>query len=159
MNTSASSRRVGKLWTWHRWAVYLILTLCAVTGLLWFVLRDVLSIAPNSNDRIVLVLHGVSSFLALMAFGSVLPTHVRVTWKANKNRMSGLLVVAMLAVLSLTALVLYYGSEEMHMTFKWTHIVIGLGAFACFPLHVVLGKISKKTQHADSTKKEYATCR
>lgn len=137
---NAHTKRLGKLWSWHRWGVYLSLLLCAVSGLAWFVLRDLGEPPADGGGRWVIVTHGLAGFLALMAFGSVLPTHVRVTWRAHKNRIAGTLATALLALLSLSALGLYYGSEEMHDPVKWLHIGVGLAALAAFPVHVVLGR-------------------
>lgn len=132
--------RIGRLWEWHRWGVYAALLVCAASGVAWFVLRDLLALEPSPSDRMVIMAHGIGGFLALMALGSVLPVHVRLTWNAGRNRLSGATALALLAVLSVTALGLYYGTESTHPAFKWTHVVLGLAAVALFPLHIVLGR-------------------
>jgi hypothetical protein len=135
----ALPRRIGKLFTWHRWSIYIILSLCASSGLLWLIRRDLLG-TNHPQDHTILVLHGITAYLALIALGSVLTTHVRVAWKAKKNRGSGALLLSVLGMLSLTGLGLYYGSEALHFSFKWGHVGLGLLLIVCFPLHLFVGK-------------------
>lgn len=143
-----AARRVGQLPGWQRWSAYLAMGACALSGLIWFLLRDVIEVPPNSRDRFVLVTHGISSFVVLMAFGSVLPTHVRAAWRARRNRWLGALSIALMATLAVTALGLYYGSEEWHDPTRWTHIIIGLAAVLGIPLHIVIGRRPRRSRPA-----------
>lgn len=140
--SNAGSRRVGKLWSWHRGALYGVLGACALTGLAYWMLRDLLPREPAAFDHTVLVLHALASFLALMAFGSVLPTHVRATWRLKRNRWAGGATVALLALLALSAFGLYYAGEESHRLYKWSHLAAGLAGMLLVPLHIVVGRRS-----------------
>jgi hypothetical protein len=124
---------------WQRILVYGSLSVVALSGLMWWFLHDFISDEPDSLQRLLLVTHGVSAFAALVAFGSVLPMHVRAGWRDRKNLTTGLSVIAGMMVLSITALMLYYGGEESRFWVRWSHIGFGLLCLAVFPLHIVRG--------------------
>jgi hypothetical protein len=42
-----------------------------------------------------------------------------------------------MVVLSITALVLYYGSEDTQAVAKWLHLAFGFGCFLLFPAHAL----------------------
>jgi len=86
---------------------------------------------------LVLTLHGVGSAFALMAFGTVLPFHIKAGLKSQKNLISGISQLAFLSILVVTALLLYYGPEEIHEGTELTHWIIGLVFFAFFLFHII----------------------
>ena len=83
----------------------------------------------------VLALHGITSALALIAFGAVLPFHIKAGLKAWKNLISGISQLLFLAILVISALFLYYGPEELHDGSKLVHWVLGLVFFIIFIFH------------------------
>ena len=129
-----------RLGTWHRSLVLLALITVGATGVIWFVLRDLAGFAPDELQHIVLVAHGVASFAVLIAFGSVLPLHSLGGWRQGRNRWSGLGVVSVLAILAVSALVLYYGDEAWQAWARLIHLVVGGVAVIVVPLHIVLGR-------------------
>jgi len=84
----------------------------------------------------------------LLAFGAVLPGHVRAAWNARRNRSSGVAMVVVLAALMASGLLLYYGGEEWREGVVWSHWVAGFLVLAAFPLHLVLGRRGNRTQGA-----------
>lgn len=132
--------------TTQRWFIHCSLLLCAVTGVVWLVLREMMvDRIPHAGDRWVLILHGLGGFLALIALGSVLPTHVRAAWRAGRNRISGGIVLGMMVLLAATAFGLYYGNETLHLPIKWIHIILGLLGVFSFPIHIFFGRKSSST--------------
>src|SRR5215510_219962 len=132
-----------RLGPWQQAAVYAALVIVGLTGLVWFALHDFVEEEPSELQRWSLVLHGASAFAVLIVFGSLLPLHVRSGWVRRRNIASGLSIIIVMTVLIVTALLLYYGSEEMRAPVRWTHIGIGILAFALFPMHVIFGHRSR----------------
>jgi len=133
--------RVGRVARWQRRFSYAVLTACAVSGVVWFVLLDVYDMSP-SRLTFWWISHGVASFVTLIAIGCALPMHVTVTWRHYRNRLVGGLALATLTVTAGSALLLLYGAEGWHVPAHWTHIVIGVTALLAFPWHVLRGRRS-----------------
>ena len=133
-------RRIGRMPGWQRLPTHLILAVCAFSGLLYFVRHELRIELPGFEAHGYLVTHGISAAFALLAFGAVLPAHLRAAWIAKRNRASGILMIAVMSVLMLSGLLLYYGSEEMRDGVVLTHWVVGFAAFAAFVLHLMLGR-------------------
>lgn len=128
-----------RLAPWQRLLVYGSLAIVAVSGLLWFVLHDFISDEPDVTQRYLLIVHGTSAFAVLMAFGSLFPVHVRAGWLRRLNLVTGLGLIGGMVVLSITALVLYYGGEDPRLWARWVHIGVGLLGFTVLPVHIVRG--------------------
>ncbi len=128
-----------RLGFWQQAAVYTTLVVVGLSGLLWFALHDFIDGEPGELQRALLVLHGVSAFAALIVLGSLVPLHMRSGWLRRRNIASGACITAMMAILSVSALLLYYGGEDAREAARWIHIGVGILAFAAFPVHVVLG--------------------
>lgn len=133
--------RLGK---WHRWFVIGALVLVSVSGVLWFVLHDVMDRAPDELLHELLVAHGVTAYASAIAFGSVLPVHVVAGWRYRRHLFSGLTVVLILTLLVVSALLLYYGGEQTQAWARLLHIATGFGAVLAAPLHIVLGRRARK---------------
>lgn len=135
--------RMGRL---QQIVVYAVLSTVALSGLFWFVVHDLFDSEPNEFLRLLLATHGSSAYVLLLVLGSLLPLHVRSGWRRSKNVGTGLSVVLAMTILLITALLLYYGSEETRLTARWIHIIVGLLSFAIFPTHVVLGWKLRRAQ-------------
>jgi hypothetical protein len=131
--------RVGHLPRWQRLSTHVIFAVCALSGLAFFAKREMGLALWDITARSFLVTHGMSAALALLAFGAVLPGHIRSAWNVKRNRGSGVAMIAVMAALMLSGLLLYYGAEEWHDGALWAHWIVGGAAFAAFPLHLVLG--------------------
>jgi hypothetical protein len=62
---------------WQKTAIYVTASIVGFSGLMWFILHDVLAEDPGELAHVVLVLHGVSAYALLVVIGSLLPVHVR----------------------------------------------------------------------------------
>lgn len=136
--------RVGRLPGWQRWTTHLILLVCALSGVGYFAMHEqgvaFGALAPHT----VLVWHGASSAFALLAFGAVLPGHVRAAWNGRRHRVSGTLMLAVMALLMGSGLLLYYGDEEWREPVLWLHWGTGFAAVAVFVLHVVSAVLGRR---------------
>src|SRR5260370_38410474 len=65
----------------------------------------------------VLMLHGMTAMIALVVLGAVVALHVRYSWRAGKNRISGAVMVGTNAVLIVTAWGLSYAGSDLFPAF------------------------------------------
>lgn len=137
-----------RLGVWQRTAVFATTTVVGVTGLLWFVLHDMIDDGPGDATQVLLILHGISSYALLVVIGSLLPRHVRSGWVHRRNLVTGLTVTVVMAILAMTGLGLYYGGEDLHAPVKWLHVAFGLGCFALFPVHALLAAGSRRSSES-----------
>lgn len=127
---------LGKMPTWQRWFTISALSICSLSGIVYLLGHDFQISRQSLGNHSVLALHGITSALALMAFGAVLPFHIKAGLKAWKNIISGISQLLFLAILVISALFLYYGSEELHDGSKLVHWVLGLIFFIIFIFHI-----------------------
>lgn len=133
-------RRAGRLPGWQRIPTHLVFAICAISGVLFFLRHELHLEIPGVETHSYLVMHGVSAAFALLAIGAILPGHLRVAWIARRNRISGIAMLLVMALLMLSGLMLYYGSEEIRDATVLTHWIVGGAVIAAFPLHLVLGR-------------------
>lgn len=114
----------------ERW-VHVILAALYSTGAAWIVLRY--GVREEGLDSVwsvarawMLRLHGAAAMLTLIALGSLLAIHVPSAWRARTNLSSGIAMLAILAVLTLTGWLLYYASgEALREAASYAHMAIG----------------------------------
>jgi uncharacterized membrane protein len=133
----------------HRHENYLYLTsaLLLVSGLGWlvghFMLRTpgALGYGPHPSEVWWLRLHGAAVMVFLAVFGALLPGHVVQNWRRRVNRYSGLAVVLVVVLLTITGYGLYYLVDDRQRgLMSVTHWIVGLAAAAVLALHALLGK-------------------
>lgn len=123
---------------WQKTAVFSTVTAVGLSGLFWFILHDVAGEDWSDSARVLLMLHGISSYALLVAIGSLLPLHVRSGWRHGRNIVTGVTVTAIMTILGVTALMLYYGGDETQVVAKWVHLACGFCCFVLFPAHAFL---------------------
>lgn len=129
-------------------AVWTAAGVVTLSGGAWFVLHDLIDAEPGETERLLLMLHGVSAYAVLIAIGSLLPLHVRSGWHRRRKRWTGGSTLAMLVLLAMTGLLLYYGGEATREPARWIHIAIGIACIALFPVHALLAATVRRS--ADS---------
>lgn len=132
----------------HEWWVYGVVTLLAASGLLWLLFHYFVTVQADFGatrhplEAWWLKVHGAAAMLALVLIGSVMPVHIRKAWHAGKNRSTGSVMLAVVAVLIFTAYALYYASNEQSRPWiSVTHWAIGLAMVPAMILHVVIGRL------------------
>ena len=132
-----------------RAGLYGIFALLFVTGAAWFV-ADKLKDSPDGEfwqqlAAALLMIHGGAAMIALLFLGALTPIHIRRWWRADRNRVTGAVMVAGNAVLIVTAFGLYYaGSEVLRPWIGNIHLALGLGLPALFLVHVLIAARSKR---------------
>jgi len=129
----------------YRAALYAAFAILTVTGAVWLVAdwrKDPMEpdlwqeIAPR-----MLMLHGGAAMICLLLLGALVPMHVRRAWRTGRNRLTGPIMVAVNAVLIVTAFGLYYaGSETLRPWASDVHIAVGIALPLSLLVHVWLGR-------------------
>ncbi len=97
--------------------------------------------------RLLMKIHGGAAMLALLVLGA-LTAHIRRGWKADKNRLSGALLIAVNVFLIVTGYGLYYaGGEALREWLSRWHAWIGLGSGVLLPAHVAAGRLIIRALH------------
>lgn len=142
-----SSRRPTRLSRWHEWSIYSSFGLLVVTGVAWLILdrwvRTEGEFGPEHHpaEHVMLILHGAAAYGLLILAGALIPVHIKVGWSIRRNLKSGIAVGTSLAVLSLTALFLYYfSSEGLRSLVSLVHWLVGIVAVPLLAIHVICGR-------------------
>lgn len=131
---------------WLRWTLYLTTAVLFVTGVLWLAVHFGLKQGgandlPHPAEPWILRAHGLAMMVGLFVYGSLLRAHMVNAWKLRRNRNTGLLVVTVLAVLTITGYMLYYvGGETTRPIISIVHWAIGLVIGGLLPFHVWHGR-------------------
>ena len=131
--------RVAHLPLWQSISTHLIFIACAISGVMYLLAHE-FEVKPLAvENHSILVVHGFAANFFVMLFGAVMPTHIKAGWKNKRNRLSGGLMVAVMALLLVSGLFLYYGDVTRDAAL-WVHWVIGCGLVLLFPLHFIRGR-------------------
>ena len=131
----------------HKAALYFFTLLVLATGIAWWGLdrwaavRDEFGgLAKHPAQSWMLRLHGAGAFGFLLVFGSLIPVHVKRGFQTRQNRATGITLVAVFGLLSLTGYALYYlGEESGRALAAAAHWWIGLAAPLLLIVHIVRG--------------------
>jgi hypothetical protein len=136
---------IMRIKTAFRLALYGAFGVLFGTGILWLVADQLKEGASGDLWQQVassaLMLHGGTTMVALMFLGALVPSHIQRAWRAKKNRATGVVSVAVYALLILTAFGLYYlGSEAVRPWLSFIHATIGLTVPALLAAHIMVGR-------------------
>lgn len=131
--------RIAHLPFWQSFSTHTIFLICAISGVLYLLAHEFEIKALRVENHSILVVHGFAAYFFVLLFGAVMPTHIKAGWKNKRNRLSGGLMVAAMALLLVSGLFLYYGDVTRDAAL-WVHWVIGCGLVLLFPLHFIRGR-------------------
>ena len=128
-----------------RVAIYVLSLLLFVSGAVWL-LADAMKnpfgedIWPQIASN-MLMIHGGAAMIALLFLGALFPVHIRRSWIAGRNRVTGGIMAGVLIILILTSFGLYYsGSEAFRHWLSNTHLVLGLALPVLLLVHIATGR-------------------
>jgi hypothetical protein len=114
-----------------------------VTGALWLIARAWLVVAgefgdsPHPLEHWSLQLHGAAAMIFLLTLGSLVRGHVRIGWKMQRSRPSGISLLIASAVLIASGWGLYYvGDETARLRIARAHEWIGLAGPLLVAFHI-----------------------
>jgi hypothetical protein len=135
-----------RLSTRHRRWLYVFASLLWLSGLAWLIAHYALRSSDplggaHPSEPWWLRMHGAAVIGFLVAFGALLPGHIRRGWRQGLNRASGLAMITVAAILTLSGYGLYYVvSDEWRGWTSLIHWTIGLSSALVLALHVFRGK-------------------
>ena len=127
--------RLGKMPGWQRTFVIFGMMICSVSGLIYLMGHQFQIQRSIFGTHSILAVHGITGLLATLALGSVMTFHLKAGYKSRRKWVSGFCQLSFLAVLLISAALLYYGPEEMREATVDTHWITGLLFFMIFILH------------------------
>lgn len=137
-------RHTHRLPHWQRRLLYTTGALLLLSGVAWLVLHYALNNGglPNPLEAWTLRLHGLAAFGGLFMLGVLGGSHVPRGWHMSRRqrwvqqRGTGVALLALGAVLSLTGYLLYYfAPEALRPTLGWLHAGIGVAMAGVFLVH------------------------
>lgn len=118
-----------------------------VSGFAWLVLHNFGQVkgefGPEANpaEPWMLRLHGAAMIAALLGAGSLLVVHVWRGWGYRSQRVLGVLLTGIVALLILSGYLLYYvGDEDLRSWISIIHWVVGIVLLPTFMLHYLRGR-------------------
>ena len=113
--------------------IYAVLGVAWGSGVLWLVFHyffphhGEFGDEPNPLEHPLIVLHGAGAFAALWLAGWLWTTHIVPWWNSPSRRSSGIVLIAMGALLVVSGWLLYYASgDELRHWVTVLHWSIGL---------------------------------
>ena len=131
--------RVAHMPFWQSFSTHIIFIICAVSGVLYLLAHEFEIKVLSVENHSILIVHGFAAYFFVLLFGAMMPNHIKAGWKSKRNRLSGGLMVAVMSMLLISGLFLYYGNETRDAAL-WVHWVIGGGLVLLFPLHFIRGR-------------------
>lgn len=139
-----------RLKPFHRYLFYSVVILLFLSGTIWTFANYIVplseEIRPMVKSRLMKV-HGAAAMAALVLIGTILTAHVRFAWRADRNRMNGIISLTTLGILIITGYALYYSGDERFRAWNsWIHLGFGLALPAILLIHVAAGRKTRPVQ-------------
>ncbi len=131
----------------QRYSLYTVLGLLFLSGAVWAYWNYL--VAPPGDFEMgakswAMKIHGAAAMAILVLIGMLLNGHVRLAWRARRNRTSGSIFLSTFAVLTITGYGLYYaGGERLRAGTSWIHLTLGLALPVLLLIHILLGRRSR----------------
>lgn len=133
----------------QRYFLYAVLALVFLSGVAW-AYWNYLAASPGdfemSAKAWAMKIHGAAAMAVLILVGMLLNEHVRLAWRAGRNRANGSVFLSAFAFLTITGYGLYYaGGERLRAWTSWVHLAIGLLLPILLLIHILLGRRTRPT--------------
>jgi MFS family permease len=144
----------------QRYFLYAVLALVFLSGVAW-AYWNYLAASPGdfemSAKTWAMKIHGAAAMAVLVLVGVLLNEHVRLAWRARRNRANGSVFLSAFAFLTITGYGLYYaGGERLREWTSWIHLAIGLVLPILLLIHIFLGRRTRPTDQS-STRSHFAS--
>lgn len=128
----------------HRYCLYLVLALLFLSGAAWacwnYLVAHSGDFEANAKSW-AMKIHGAAAMAILVLIGTLLTGHIKLAWRARRNRANGALLLIIFGILTITGYGLYYaGGEALRVWASWIHLGLGLSIPPLIVLHLVLGR-------------------
>jgi hypothetical protein len=132
---------------WQRWGVYALSAGLVLSGAAWlwleYFVRIQAEFGPEHSpwQHRSLIVHALLAWPALWLIGVLWSVHIRRGWRERRSRYSGATLLALFAVLSVSAMLLYYASDDRWRAISSVvHWALGLQLVLLLPLHIYWGR-------------------
>lgn len=136
--------RSARLAKWQIWLLTLSGTALWLSGGAWLLLHYFGQIesefGPETNplEPWMLRLHGAALIPALLGFGALFVVHIPKGWKNRRQRLIGIGLTTLVALLILSGYLLYYAwDDDLRGLVSLIHWAVGLGVPIIFIWHYV----------------------
>ena len=133
----------------QRYFLYAVLALLFFSGVAW-AYWNYLAASPGdfeiSAKAWAMKIHGAAAMAVLVLVGMLLNEHVRLAWRARRNRANGSVFLSAFAFLTITGYGLYYaGGERLRAWTSWMHLGVGLALPILLLIHIFLGRRTRSS--------------
>jgi len=134
----------------HRGLLYVVLALLFFTGAIWAYWNYLVaqpSDLVTSARTWAMKIHGAAAMVILLLIGTLLTGHVKFAWRARRNRGSGVFLLFIFGILTISGYMLYYaGGEKLRAWTSWIHLAVGLALPILLVIHILLGKKTRRLE-------------
>lgn len=147
-------RRTARLAHWQTWLLSLSGGALWLSGAAWLLLHYYGQMpgefGPEMNplEPWMMKAHGLVLIPALLGIGGMFVVHIPKGWDYRHQRIAGIALCAVLAVLVITGYMLYYaGDEDLRALASLAHWCIGLALPVIFLWHYLNGQNARKRRN------------
>lgn len=144
-------RRSAKLASWQIWLLTLSGGGLWLSGAAWLLLhyygQREGEFGPEMNplEPWMMKAHGLVLIPVLLGIGGMFVAHIPKGWTHMRQRVAGIALCAVLALLILSGYMLYYaGGEDLRIWTSLVHWVVGLGLPVIFLWHYINGRRARR---------------
>jgi hypothetical protein len=145
---------------WHRRLLYASGWALLITGMLWLWLHGPRYLDPDAAaepsplEPWLLRAHGAAALLAIFCWGGAVTQHVTSAWVARRHRSSGIGMLSVVLVLSVTGYLLYYASSDLlRVGASGVHWLIGLCAPVAILAHVIPQRLNRRRDRQETARR------
>jgi uncharacterized membrane protein len=160
------TRVIHRLAAWQRALIVVTGLALLFTGLVWLIVHDTIGAGagelPHPSEAWLMRLHGLASFAALFALGTLAAHHVPHGWRLGARhrhagqRGTGLVLCTLGALLAATGYALYYfAPEPVRPALGWVHASLGVAMAALLLAHR-RSAWSQRHAHSDTARRSHA---
>ena len=135
----------------HRRWFYAASALIFASGAAWLLFRYALRPSgefedlPHPGEPWSMRVHGGAAMLFLLMLGTLVRSHIVHGWRLGQNRFSGVAMITIMGLLTLTGYALYYaGGERIRPVISVLHWGLGLAVPAALLWHILMGRRSRR---------------
>lgn len=144
-------RRTARLARWQIWLLSLSGAGLWLSGSAWLLLhyygQTQGEFGPENNplEPWMMKIHGLFLIPVLLGIGGMFVAHIPKGWDHTRQRVAGVVLCAILAVLVASGYLLYYASDETFRSWtSLTHWIVGLTLPAVFIWHYLNGLAARR---------------
>lgn len=156
-----ADRTAPRLPTTRERLLWLAVWLMVASGLLWLWAEyawpwdEETGPAAHEARNLAMRLHVAAALAFVFLVGALLDTHVRVAWRRARNRASGVAMLVLAGLLTVSGYGLwYFHGDALRAATEWLHWIAGFAAPALLWLHARIGAGSRPPLSGTDNRKD-----